>query len=290
MSIKSTCAIYLAFHPSDEDLAYVRNLARHLSVVVVSNSGAHDFGTDVAAACYFAENVGVGAGYNRGLELARSIGSTHVVFHDQDSRLDISQVEGALERLASLDPEGESLVMSLTPVDLTTGQVRQPRVTKPTPVGDLLQFREVQFSGLVAPVEVFSADPFSTYLFVDFVDFEWCWKVSPKVRFLRDPNLSIGHRIGSGIRTLLGFEYSVPSSQRFFFQWRNLVVLSRVPYAPRQWKVRTAAKFFIRSFALVAIERTRSIGCIGESIRGIRVGILVKPELLADFRPQRALG
>jgi rhamnosyltransferase len=273
MSLGTTCAIFLAFHPSDEDLRYVRDLSRQMNVVVVSNSGVHEFGSDVRAIHCFDENVGVGAGYNRGLDLARSIGSTHVVFHDQDSRLDVVQVEQALQRLDSLDPEGNSAAWSLSPVDNVTGRAREARVTKPRVVGNLLQYREVQFSGLVAPIGLFRECPFSPYLFVDFVDFEWCWKVSPQVRFLRDRSLTIGHSIGSGTLEAGGLEYSLPSSLRHFYQVRNVVVLASMPHVPRQWVFRITSKYLLRGIALPLLDRTQFWACWKASLRGLVAGL-----------------
>jgi rhamnosyltransferase len=273
MLLERVCAIYLAFHPSEEDLSYVRDLATKMDVVVVSNSGTYDFGPDVRRKHFFEENVGVGAGYNRGIELARETGVTHVVFHDQDSRLDIWNLDLALQRLQELMLAGESAVLSLNPVDLGTRQSRQPRVTKPKRVGSFLEFREVQFSGLVAPINLFGAKPFSTELFIDFVDFEWCWRVAPTVRLLRDETLTIGHCIGSGVRSILGIEYSLPSPTRFYFQWRNLAVLARSPNTPLQWKIRTTAKLALRGLLLPVLDRKQFIVCWVETARGIREGV-----------------
>jgi rhamnosyltransferase len=282
MSTENVCAIFLAFHPSDDDLQYVRDLSGQMNVVVVSNSGPHDFGPNVRAVHCFEKNVGVGEGYNRGLDLARSIDSTHVVFHDQDSRLQLSAVAGALVRLSELAAKHILAIISLTPVDLMTGHARQPRVTKPERIGDLLEFREVQFSGLVAPITLFEANPFSNLLFVDFVDFEWCWKVGSTVRLFRDESLTIGHCIGSGVKSRFGVEYSLPSPNRFYFQWRNLAILARGSYVPTQWKVRTAAKFVLRGVSLVILDLKRVPKYWSESVRGLRDGLAIPTDRIAN--------
>lgn len=265
--------IYLAYHPAAEDLAYVRSLARTTDVIAVSNSGDHDFGPDLLGKRIFAQNVGVGAGYNAGLAVARSVGSSHVLFHDQDSRLHDATLSEALKRLSEIDATGTEAVLSLSPVDLTTRQARSARLTHPVLKDGLLHYQDVQFSGLLAPVALFPDDsPFSEYLFVDFVDTEWCWRVSPTVRIVRDPALTIGHHLGSGTRSLLGHDYSLPQPTRFFFQTRNLVVLTRVPYVPRRWPWQTTAKFLIRAALLPFVER-RFVECWKQSILGFRAGL-----------------
>lgn len=270
---QQTAVIYLAYHPSDEDLEYVNELAARVSVVVVSNSGNHYFGSRVSAARIFEDNVGVGAGYNAGIEAARTLGATHVMFHDQDSRLDPSMLDMALDRLLTLDTRGDSVVFSLNPIDLGTGTARTPRLNRPKPEGDLLQYREVQFSGLVAPMGIFdSLKPFSEYLFVDLVDFEWCWRMAKRVRILRDLSLTIGHQLGGGTKTLLGAEYSLPSTSRFYFQFRNLIALARAPYVPFQWKVLTTAKYAIRTILLPFIDR-QFTKAWKQSAAGIRDGV-----------------
>jgi rhamnosyltransferase len=266
--------IYLAYHPSDDDLRYVKQLAEQLVLVAVSNSGEHDFGSRVAVKRVFENNVGVGAGYNAGIEAARSLGATHVMFHDQDSRLDPSMLSRAVDRLLKLDPRGDSVVFSLDPVDIGTGTARAPRFNRPKPEGDLLQYREVQFSGLLAPIAIFgSAKPFSEYLFVDLVDFEWCWRMSTRIRILRDPFLTIGHQLGGGTKTILGAEYSLPGTSRFYFQFRNLVALSRARYVPLQWKLFTMTKFVIRAALLPVIDRNNFAVMWKQSMLGIRAGI-----------------
>jgi rhamnosyltransferase len=266
--------IYLAYHPAPEDLEYVRTLSNRIGVVVVSNSGDHDFGSDVAGSYISDVNIGVGAGYNAGLATARGLGFTHVLFHDQDSRLDLATVPSALSTLKRIDPAGCGAVLSLTPVDLATQRARTARVTHPVERDGLLQYQDVQFSGLVAPVAVFADDsPFSDYLFVDFVDTEWCWRVSPTVRIMRDPSLTIGHRLGSGTRSLLGQEFTLPQPKRFFYQTRNLVVLAGVPYAPSRWPLQTTVKFGLRAALLPFVDRRGFLGCWKQIVLGVRVGM-----------------
>jgi rhamnosyltransferase len=264
--------IYLAYHPSEEDLQYVKLLAEQVSVIVVSNSGEHNFGSQIAAKRIFKENVGVGAGYNAGIEAARSLGATHVMFHDQDSRLDASMLRNAVDRLSNVDPRGTSVALSLSPVDLGTNRVRTARFNRPKRAGDLFRYREVQFSGLLVPMSIFSSTkPFSEYLFVDLVDFEWCWRVGPSIEILRDPSLSIGHRLGSGTRTLLGQDYSVPSTSRFYFQFRNLVALLKVNYVPAGWKMLTISKYILRTVLLPFIDPGWSESW-KQSFKGIQAG------------------
>jgi rhamnosyltransferase len=281
--------IYLAYHPDENDLHYVNQLAENLSVIVVSNSGEHSFGSHVKAKRIFEENVGVGAGYNAGIDAARALGATHVMFHDQDSRLDPSMVASALVRLCEVDPRGDSVAFSLEPVDLGTNNARTPRFNRPRSEGDLLRYREVQFSGLLAPMRLFtSAKPFSEYLFVDLVDFEWCWRMASKVRILRDPSFTIGHQLGSGTRTLLGAEYSLPSASRFYFQFRNFVILSRVSYVPSQWKIFTATKYAIRT-ALLPIIDPQFRDSLRQSFLGIKAGLKDQPFHSIDNPPNPKL-
>jgi rhamnosyltransferase len=270
---QSVAVIYLAYHPDEKDLQYVNKLSSQLPVVVVSNSGTHDFGTHIKAAHFFDQNVGVGAGYNAGVSAARELGVSHVMFHDQDSRLDPSTLAEALDRLSHADPDGNSVALSLNPVDLGSGKVRTPRFTKPKSKGELFWHREVQFSGLVAPISLFtSSKPFSEYLFVDLVDFEWCWRVAPSIEILRDRSLQIGHSLGSGTRTLFGNEYTLPSSSRFYFQFRNLVALLGVRYVPTRWKLLTLTKYALRSALLPFID-TNWAESWKQSLLGIKSGL-----------------
>ena len=265
--------VYLAFHPSIDDLAYVNDLAQNVAVIVVSNSGPHDFGLHVVAEHIFENNVGVGAGYNAGVMKARDLGASNILFHDQDSRVDPTTIDAAHDRLGSLLDGGQRAVLSLNPVDIATNTSRTARVTFPVAFGDLFSYQDVQFSGLLVPWKAFDDwPPFSEDLFVDFVDSAWCWKVARTTKILRDPSLVIGHQLGSGTRKILGVEYSMPSPKRFFFQVRNLVWLAGRPYVPSRWPIQTAGKFLARSIVLPLLE-PEFWSCWKESVRGVIAGL-----------------
>jgi rhamnosyltransferase len=265
IALEELVVIYLAYHPSEEDLSYVRALASETRVVVVSNSGLHDFGMNVSKAAIFEENVGVGAGYNAGLDLARGLNARYVMFHDQDSRVDRATLESALSRLKRIESSEHQSVLSLNPRDIQTGTSRTARFTKPV----------MQFSGLLANISLFDKNAFSAELFVDFVDSDWCWRTSSDVAIFRDAQLSIGHNLGSGTRTLFGLEYSLPSPTRYFFQARNLVVLTGRTYVPKFWPVQTAGKFLLRSALLPFIE-PRYRECWKQSWLGIKEGFATR--------------
>jgi rhamnosyltransferase len=263
--------IYLAYHPSEFDLVYVTDLAANTNVVVVSNSGPHDFGTKVLKERIFVDNVGVGAGYNAGLELAREVGATHVMFHDQDSRLDPSILERAVLRLGEIETEGAA-VLSLNPIDIEAGTARTARLTKPVSEGDLLRYRDVQFSGMICRIEHFKGDAFSATLFVDFIDSEWCWRTRSALKIYRDEKLTIRHNLGSGTRKFLGLEYSLPAPIRYYFQTRNLVLLTGAAHVPKMWPLQTLIKFLLRGVVLPFIE-PKFLECWKESWRGVVEGL-----------------
>jgi rhamnosyltransferase len=272
MSRLPIAIIYLAYHPSGDDLCYVRDLALQANVVVVSNSGPYDFGGDVAGVAIFETNVGVGAGYNAGLELARNLDSPYVMFHDQDSRIDRAMLERAYLRLLEIEVNQSDVVLSLNPIDLATRTSRTARLTKPVAEGDLLRYQDVQFSGLLGRTSHFEGNAFSEELFVDFIDSEWCWRTAEQLKIVRDLEITIGHNLGSGTRTLLGLEYSLPSPTRYFYQTRNLVWLTGQPYVPRIWPIQTTVKFGLRAIALPILE-PKFLDCWKQSWLGLRVGL-----------------
>ena len=75
-------------------------------------------------------------------------------------------------------------------------------------------------------------------LFIDYVDFEWCWRVN-KVgyKIICLPVLKIVHHLGSGVINFISKKISIHSSLRYYYITRNTFYLSLyTPYLSKRMR------------------------------------------------------
>ncbi|HIF9170569.1 TPA: glycosyltransferase family 2 protein [Photobacterium damselae] len=74
-------------------------------------------------------------------------------------------------------------------------------------------------------------------LFIDLVDFEYCWKVSyngfTNVKFTE---AKLAHKVGEGRIVKGPFKLYTPAPVRQYYQYRNFILLSYRKYVPFKWK------------------------------------------------------
>ena len=64
-------------------------------------------------------------------------------------------------------------------------------------------------------------------LFIDYVDFEWCWRAIAKgVKILTVPSIVINHNLGDGTKKILWKTVTLRSDARYFYSIRNAFYLS----------------------------------------------------------------
>jgi rhamnosyltransferase len=87
-------------------------------------------------------------------------------------------------------------------------------------------------------------------LFIDGVDHEWCWRAKQKNLMVAiAEKVEMVHRLGDSRSKFAGLTYKVGSPIRLYYQFRNVLILSRRGYVPWYWKCRNLAVLPIRFFA-----------------------------------------
>ncbi len=110
---------------------------------------------------------------------------------------------------------------------------------------------------------------FTEEFFLDFVDFEWCWRLQRHAwRFYRATDIVMPHRLGLAQRHFFGLTYHVPAPYRHYFQFRDTLRLAMRPYVPLYSKVRLAG---ILPLKLAAYPFILDRG--GERIKWMMLGI-----------------
>ena len=114
---------------------------------------------------------------------------------------------------------------------------------------------------------------FEDALFIDFVDDEWCWRAHTKGYVCGiTPHISMAHTIGQKEMHIGKYVIGISAPFRYFYLYRNYLVLARRGYVPVQWKISYGVKFFARFFYFpFVVENGRE--CWKYMWRGIKEGI-----------------
>lgn len=190
------------------------------------------------------QNIGLGPALNVGIDEARRQGVRSVLLFDQDSTPSPEFVRHMLERLAAAVASfGPRCCVAPTHVDDQSGEAGATGVAAPKSRSSDSGWQRVSClptSGMAFNVDALApSDRFADDLFLDLVDFEWCWRLGcDGWNFLRAPDLFMSHRLGEAERRFLGITFHVPAPYRHYFQVRDTLRLAFRPYVPNYAKLR----------------------------------------------------
>lgn len=295
------CAVIVTYHPDlavlDELLGAVIPQAHR--VVIVDNTANVTVGEWLRASQYAtmasvlpqSENIGVGAGHNRGIAWALREGVTHVLLLDQDSVPEPHMVNTLVAGWRRLTKSGVH-VSAVGPqyVDprsrrasyfVRLGWFGKQRHTCNNRGSDTL----IDADFLISSGALLSADALGTVgmmdeaLFIDHIDTEWFLRASAReYRAFGVCQAVMHHSLGEGrLNFWFGRWYGLTrySPLRYYYIFRNSILLYRREYVPIRWITadvpRLMGLFVVH--AMFDRQRGRSVSMM---MRGIWHGLLGK--------------
>ena len=112
-----------------------------------------------------------------------------------------------------------------------------------------IEKREIISSGSCVSVDKLNqVGVMDTRLFIEYVDFEQCWRANSKGYVCGiTRNVTLSHKLGSReLHFPHGYRVIISAPFRYYYQYRNWLWLCRKGYVPRQWKINTCIKFMSR--------------------------------------------
>lgn len=258
---RQIAVVIVTYHPSAEDTAFVAHMGELYHTVVVDNTN---------------DNKGIAEAQNQGLRaLLDQEGTTHVVFLDQDSRV-ADDYPLAIAREFDRIAQNRRLAM-LGPTVKNAGTAQEYK--------SVIHHDHITSEGFVTRREVISSGGCTTIdclkavglndsrLFIDYVDFEWCWRANAKGYVCGiTPNLTISHQVGHKSVNLLGYLIIISAPIRYFYQFRNYLWLLRRNYVPLQWKIATGIKSVARLIYFPLFIKQGGL-CWKYMVKGIVAGL-----------------
>lgn len=187
----------------------------------------------------FFENLGIAAAQNKGISLISSFGYDYLIEMDQDSSLPENYVNNLVNSYNKLKIEGSTQIAGIGPlaINIRSGDIYEGYKRN---VG-IFKVEHTLSSGLLVNLETFKKVGLKNEeLFIDMVDWDWCWRAS-KLGFYTYIDSSIGlfHSMGNKHITILGFKIGVPTPLRHYYAFRNTLLLIKRDYPSTKWKFKS---------------------------------------------------
>lgn len=201
------------------------------------------------------DNRGVAAAQNIGLSQALRGGSKYALLFDQDSLPAEGMVALLVKELESLQAQGLRPAV-IGPRYLDDRQFNPPPFVQSR--GGRLQRMvrkadepscEVDYvisSGSLIPLAVYAdVGAMDESLFIDYIDIDWGWRARAKgYRCFGAWDAQMQHDLGDEPVRVFGRAYPARRPQRYYYMFRNALLMLRRDHAPKRWK-------FVESYRLI---------------------------------------
>jgi len=275
-------AVLVVYKP---DLALTERLLTRLygqteEVVIVDNSPTpHDFTKVIKHYHYIhlVDNSGIAHAHNAGLLYLLKAGCEYAILLDQDSLIPSDMVFNLSSLLKASNKIKQNVVAIGPRIRCSFSDKKvNPKVQKEVfEYDDLVGVTQIIASGMM--IDLSALDQIGLKdesLFIDGVDHEWCWRArSMGFDIAKAKNVEMVHRLGDSRSKFIGVTYKVGAPIRLYYQFRNILLLSRRPYVPTYWKVRCLFFMPIRLFLNSIMQKNR-LKRLGFMLQGIIDGVL----------------
>jgi rhamnosyltransferase len=254
--MKRIYAIVVIYNPDVGQLKLSLDILKQdVSRVIVCNNSSYeiDLGDPSFTILNFGENLGIAKAQSIGMKLAFDDGADFILQMDQDSIPEpnmVSKLESAFNRLR----DNGIMVGLIGPVDYDrdTMTSNKPRINRGKVLAidsNLIAVDSTLSSGSLIPRDAYElVGGMSDDLFIDAVDFDYCWRLKQKgFTVIRCLNAHLLHRLGEGSKLLFGLvSVRVPSPIRHYYTFRNVIYLIGKKHPPLYWKLSNAVKLVLK--------------------------------------------
>ena len=248
---EKVAVIIVLYNPDTNDIDNVRRIAQYNVGFVVDNSLIPFMdGETIGNMSYICNkaNIGIAKAQNIALREILKGDYEYVVFLDQDTRVAVDYPLQIAMEFSRID-NGRLAVLGPQVVNAVTGGQYASAIHK----------YEISENGFSLRKHIISSGSCMSInalkdvglmwgeLFIDYVDFEWCWRAASKgYQCGVTSHLQISHHVGQRELSIGKYKVIISAQQRYFYQYRNFIWLIQKKYVPLQWKCSTCVKFLLR--------------------------------------------
>jgi len=181
-------------------------------------------------------NYGLPIALNTAINKSAELGYEYALLLDQDTTPSKVLIEN-LYKSYLLNTQKKNSIVVMAPIFSNSSTLEHLDDEKCT---DIKQVSCVPTAGMFMSIRDWMQIPhFSEDFFLDFVDFEWCWRIATTgAKFYVNHNLKIEQKLGIGQRKFLGVNINIPVPFRHYFQFRDTLNILFKSYVPLKSKLR----------------------------------------------------
>lgn len=266
-----TSAIIITYNPNVDVLkSNVTNLlaSSFIKEIIIVDNGSLNSLDDLknikkVMIKYLGSNQGIATAQNVGLQIAQKNSSQFALLLDQDSEIESELVGKLINGFHELSRSGYKIAaVGPRPFDLFEDKKMKPRIQRDKAISNNFSItKQIIASGKLINMDVLSKiGMMEDDLFIDGVDHEWCWRAGKYgLTIAIIENAIMRHRLGDGRGKFLGVTYKIGSPVRLYYQFRNILLLSRRSYVPLYWKVRCLVGMVLRFIIFSLNEKDSKI-------------------------------
>ena len=274
---EKVAVIIVLYNPDTNDIDTVRRIAQYNVGFVVDNSLIPFMdGETIGNMSYICNkaNIGIAKAQNIALREILKGDYEYVVFLDQDTRVAVDYPFQIAMEFSRID-NGRLAVLGPQVVNAVTGGQYASAIHK----------YEISENGFSLRKHIISSGSCMSInalkdvglmwgeLFIDYVDFEWCWRAASKgYQCGVTSHLQISHHVGQRELSIGKYKVIISAQQRYFYQYRNFIWLIHKKYVPLQWKCATCVKFLLR-LVYFPILVNGGLKYWNNMIKGLKAGI-----------------
>lgn len=254
INLNNIGVVIVVYHSNVKQLeSKLKCLGGDIAIVVVDNTPNEVIDIEQTNVAYIPlrENTGIANAQNVGIGNLLKRGCTHVVFFDQDSDFTEKYVRSIVDEYERISTVRKNLfLLGPTVINKTNGEEYRSVIHSDKKADQgFVEKREIISSGSCVSVDKLNqVGVMDARLFIDYVDFEHCWRANSKGYVCGiTQSVTLPHKVGNNeLHFPHGYRVIISAPFRYYYQYRNWLWLCRKGYVPRQWKINTCIKFMSR--------------------------------------------
>ncbi len=277
-NMERICIIIIFFNPTNAQIDRAKVLSKGKHVIVVDNSNGELCvfeGAENVTYIPLHQNMGIAHAQNVGISKAQELKAEYVVFLDQDSKLtdvDIDKLQEVFVKVRQAD----SQAIAIGPLIINSDTNKEYKTTRGQ--GASFVVDSIISSGSLVKVSMFSVvGIMEELLFIDLVDHEWCWRcASHGYHIYMTREVVLNHKVGNKSYNLGGIQIIASAPFRYYYKYRNALILMRRAYVPRNWKLKTMLRMVFEYifFLFTCLFVKENMSRLGYASKGLKDGIL----------------
>lgn len=247
--------LIVLFNPSNKEISNIIDISNLFEGVIVDNTFKSVFKTAKVGKMRYVplyENKGIAQAQNIGIKiLQQECNFKYIIFFDQDSRFDIMYPQAIVNEYKRINGLLHSKLSCLGPIIIDKSDGEEYKSVfhkKPIENNGFIEKKEIISSGSCIALERFNeVGLFEEDFFIDFVDTEWCFRSRRLgLKCGLTPKLKLYHKVGKKKLHFGRHIILISAPRRYYYQYRNFIVLFFRNYVPASFKFYKGVKFFMR--------------------------------------------